>query len=85
MDCPLGFHGKAKGAAIAANCAAKQDAYWAMKDSLFENQRKLGASLYKELVQTHKLDLAQYEICLDDLAQGEQVDKDFLYGQTLRC
>lgn len=83
MDYPLGFHNKAKGAAIAANCAAEQDAYWVMKDSLFENQRKLGTPLYKELAQTHKLDLAKYETCLDDPDQGEQVDKDFLYGQNL--
>ncbi len=53
-----------------------------MKDSLFQNQRKLGVPLYKDLAQSHQLDLAKYEVCLNNPAEGEKVDKDLLYGQN---
>ena len=41
-DFPLEFHAHAKTAAIAADCARQQEAYWKMSDALFANQRRLG-------------------------------------------
>src|SRR5690606_19222030 len=46
-DFPLDFHAYAKGAAIAANCAGEQDAYWQMNHQLFSNQSELGDGLYQ--------------------------------------
>lgn len=40
-DFPLSFHARARPAAVAAKCAAKQGKYWEMYHKLFENQRKL--------------------------------------------
>ena len=35
-DLPLGFHQRAKSAAISAHCAGEQDKFWEMRDALFD-------------------------------------------------
>jgi len=80
MDFPLGFHSKAEGAAIAANCAGVQGKYWAMHDDLIYNSKRLGNKLYMELAQKNELDLDAYSSCLLDPKQKEGVAADFSYG-----
>jgi protein-disulfide isomerase len=83
MDYPLGFHGEAVSAALAANCAARQNAYWEMKDGLFENQRQLNQQLYGTLAQKYKLDINKFETCLKDPQEKSKIDRSLSLGQQL--
>jgi protein-disulfide isomerase len=82
-DYPLGFHGQAKGAAVAANCAGKQGKYWEMHEVLFENQRGLKDTLYIDTAQSLGLDATQFTKCLNNPANSKAVDADMAYGNTL--
>lgn len=82
-DYPLGFHTKAKEAAIAANCAADQGAYEKMRDGLYAGQSKLGPELYKQLAGDLKLDIGKFETCLALPANAQEVDDDMAYGETI--
>ncbi len=75
-DFPLGFHKQARDAAIAANCAGEQGAYWAMHHELFENQKKLGAALYEELAARLGLDRDTFERCMQEAARSVEIDRD---------
>ncbi len=80
-DFPLGFHAQAKKAAVAANCAGEQNAYWQMNDALFKNQNRLGPLLYKELAASLQLDGTKFDACLEDQAQLDEVIKDVADGK----
>ena len=92
---PLGFHPWAKPAAIAANCAAKQkeDAFWALHDGFFANQKTLNpgnlVSESKRYLKGADLDLATWEKCASDpasqayLAEARAVEKDMEFGKSL--
>jgi len=82
-DFPLAFHPQARGAAVAARCAGKQDAYWDMHHRLFAQPRRLGLELYQELAQTLKLNIATFLSCLQDPEQGKTIENDLTYGQSL--
>ena len=82
-DFPLGFHAKAKGAAIAANCAGKQDKYWEMNDQLFAKQKELGDDLYTTTAQALGLDMDKFGTCLREAEQGTEVTADFTAGQQI--
>lgn len=82
-DYPLGFHAKAFGAAVAARCAGEQNAYWDMKESLFENQRSLSDQLYIKLAKASKLDMKKFKTCLSSPEQKEKVEKSLREGQKL--
>lgn len=81
-DFPLGNHPQAVPAAIAANCAGKQGAYWRAQKRLFRNQRRLGESFYQSLA--GELDLAEperYKQCLGSEAERDRVRSDFETGR----
>ncbi|GJL58600.1 MAG: thioredoxin [Nitrospirales bacterium] len=82
-DFPLDFHAYAKGAAIAANCAGKQDAYWQMNHQLFSNQSELGDGLYQKLARSLGLNMDQFESCVISPEQAQKVDADVVYGQEI--
>jgi len=83
-DFPLmQIHPLARVASVAANCGGRQGKYWEMHHALFENQKRLGPELYKELAQNLSLDLAKFEACLQDPAEEQEVDKDLAYGQSV--
>jgi len=82
-DYPLGFHPEAVGAAIAANCAAEQDAYWPMRDDLFKNQRQLSPQLYSTLAKENNLNMPQFEACSTSAEQKAKIDESASYGQQL--
>ncbi len=79
----MGFHGEAKPAAIAANCAGEQGAYWNMHDRLFENQGKLNSKLYEQIATEFNLDLAQFKGCLKDPEQEKRVDSELALGERI--
>ena len=82
-DFPLDFHANAKGAAIAANCAGKQDAYWQMNDQLFTNQSELGEGLYQRAAQSLGLNMDQFNSCVSSPEQAQKVEADVAYGQEI--
>ncbi|WDE07243.1 DsbA family protein [Thalassomonas viridans] len=75
-DFPLDFHPQAQGAAVAANCALTQGAYWQMRDSLFSNIRDLSPERYQQLASELKLDLEQFKLCSSDKSHIEEVTED---------
>ena len=75
-DFPLSFHPQAEGAAIAAECAGEQDAYFAMHDLLFENQAALSEELYLALAEDLALDVDEFTTCLADPAIAAEVAAD---------
>ena len=70
------IHPEAKRAAIAANCAARQSAFWPMHHELFVNQSRLGDALYNELARQLELDEAAFETCLSDPNVADEIDLD---------
>ncbi len=82
-DFPLVLHEQARGAAIAAHCAGRQDAYWKMHDALFTQQQRLGPELYKELAVSLKLEPSAFASCLKDATAAAEVDGDLAYGQSV--
>jgi protein-disulfide isomerase len=82
-DFPLPMHAQAKPAALAAHCAARQDAFWPMHDALFENQQRLGPELFPELARRLGLDGDGFLACLSESAAQKEVEGDIAYGQGL--
>ena len=83
-DFPLiQIHPQAKAAAIAANCAARQGAYWEMHHQLFANQKQLGPELYEASAEELGLNQGVFQSCLADPAESKKVDEDGAYGQSL--
>jgi|TARA_R110000851_G_scaffold90253_8_gene197208 protein-disulfide isomerase len=82
-DFPLNFHPKAKGAAIAANCGFKQDAYWPMRGLLFNNMKQLNEALYQQTATDLSLDITQFTNCLADETIASKIEQDIAYGSSL--
>lgn len=82
-DFPLGFHSKAEGAAIAANCAGKQSQYWPMHDELVANSKSLSADLYDSLAAKLDLSMKDFSSCLADPEMKKTVDADLAYGTEI--
>lgn len=82
-DFPLGFHAKAESAARAANCAAEQDAYEAMRLRLFKENRRLGKGLYMRLARDLALDMDAFEACMRDESKMGKISDDIADGKRL--
>jgi protein-disulfide isomerase len=77
------IHPEAMPAAIAAECANKQNKYWQMHDALFENHKKLGEDLYQKLAQSLQLNINEFNKCRKDPSIQAQVSSEMDYGQSL--
>jgi protein-disulfide isomerase len=73
-------HPQAFQAAVATEAAAKQEAFWAMHDIIFENQASLEELPFVEFARTLGLDAERFEKDLDDPVLPEKVDADFASG-----
>jgi protein-disulfide isomerase len=82
-DYPLGFHNKARDAAIAANCAGEQGKYFGMHDALFANQNKLGRDFYISTGNLLALNPDQFIECLDNPDSVKAIDADIAYGNEI--
>lgn len=80
---PLAFHPEARPAAIAANCAARQDAFLPIYEELFANTRSLGPELYVQAAAGEQLDQDAFARCLNDRRAADEVDNELLYAQSL--
>jgi len=63
-DFPLGFHDRARPAAIAARCAKDQGKYWEMYEEMFKNQKNLGDADFKKYAKEIKLDAKKFDECV---------------------
>ena len=92
---PLNIHPWAMPAAIAAHCAAEQspDAFWALHDSYFKNQRDINPdnvlAKSKEFLTPTGIDLAKWSTCAENKdsdaykAAAAAINADMAFGQKL--
>lgn len=76
-------HPQARPAAEASECAAEQNKFWEFADGLFENQSKLGETLYKDLASQFGLDMNQFEYCVSSRKYKDKVEQDLQQGIAL--
>jgi len=83
-DFPLGFHNRAKPAAIAARCAKDQGKFWEMYEELFKNQKNLGDADLKKYASTIGLDAKKYDECVNNPAkQLEIIEANIRSGEKV--
>ncbi len=71
---PLGFHQRARPAALAASAAQRQGKFWEMHDLLFTNQKALDDGDLKRYAKELGLDMKRFEADLKDAKLGAFVD-----------
>jgi protein-disulfide isomerase len=74
----LGTFRNAQGAALAAECAADQDAFWSMHDVLYQRQREWTGALsprahFDGFARQLGLDLTRFGRCMDDNRHGARI------------
>jgi len=82
-DFPLAFHKQAKSASVAARCADKQDNFWGMHDTIFNNPRKLSNEFYTTAATKLKINTATFKECLKDSDVARAVEENIEYGNSL--
>lgn len=82
-DYPRGMEKQAVDAAIAANCAGEQGAYWKMQKTLYRHSPRINRAFYKLTAKEMGLNAQKYEACLSGDQQRNEVGRDFAYGRTL--
>jgi len=75
-DLPLAMHAQARPAAVAAHCAGDQEQFWAMHDTLFENNRQLQDENLKQYAQDIGLDTKRFQECLGSDRHDAMIDAD---------
>jgi protein-disulfide isomerase/uncharacterized membrane protein len=74
------MHPDACHAAVAAECARRQNRFWEYHDRLFENQRSLDRDSLFRFAREVGLDIPTFRTCLDDPAALERVSDDARAG-----
>lgn len=86
-DFPLGFHNRAKPAAVAAHCAADHGKYWQMYETLFKNQRKLSDEdllSYGTVIGLKDDEYKVFKKCFENpKAKLALIDKNFKSGEQV--
>ena len=83
-DFPLGFHKRARPAAVAARCAKQQGKYWEMYEELFKNQRSLEDEDLKKYAKNVGLNLDKFLKCFGNPEdQLKVIEKNFRSGEEL--
>lgn len=86
---PLGFHKWAEPAAIASECAFKQnnEAFWYLYDKLFENQRSINEGNIREKclqwAEEANLDKKKFTSCYDNKETLARVKQDAEEGKSI--
>jgi len=78
---PLGFHKRAKPAAVASYCAHKQDKFWDFHDAIFATPRALADDDLEGHAETLGLNLDDYRKCVSSKEASESVDADMAEGR----
>jgi protein-disulfide isomerase len=71
-------------AAIAAECADDQGAFWGFHDLLFENQRGFNQEMFTRFGEALALDIEQFTACQNDPAVRDEVIADYEEASRLR-
>ena len=77
------IHSQARLAAEASECVWEQkgnEGFWQFADGLFENQERLGKSLYQELAEKLGLNMDQFNDCLSSRKYKDKVEADYQEG-----
>jgi protein-disulfide isomerase len=74
------LHPDACRAAIAAECARRQNRFWEFHDRLFEHQQALDRDSMFRYARELELDIAAFRTCLDDPATRARVSDDVRAG-----
>lgn len=83
-DFPLtSIHPQAFPAALAAQCANEQGAFWAYHDLLFSQQLPLGDETYLAYAEQAGLDAAEFGACYEEQRYLAAVQADFDFATTL--
>ena len=78
------IHPHAYGAALAAECAAQQNAYWPMRDALFANPLRLAADDWGNIaVHAAVADTAALLQCVRSLGTSARVSADTIAGNAV--
>lgn len=77
------IHPYAKGAAISAVCAQRQNKFFEYSDILFQNQQYLRRLDLERYAEEMGLDMQAFKTCLDDPAVAMQVVQDRKQGEVL--
>lgn len=78
---PLSFHEKAMPAAIAAECANRQNKFWDLHDKIFANQGSLSEEQTAKFAGEVGLDVAKWTECLKDPTVKAFVSADMQQGE----
>ena len=84
-DFPLGFHNRARPAALAARCAMEQGKYWHMYEELFRNQRSLEDKDFKKYAKNINLNMEKFAKCYDQPSEANLaiIEKNYRSGEKL--
>ena len=74
-------HKWAKGAAIAAHCAAEQGEFWTYQDLLFGSQEELSSDRLAHLAKQLGLQIEPFSQCLQAGKFQSHIDKDIEQGR----
>lgn len=83
-DFPLtGLHPNAVSAAESAYCAGEQGNYWEYHDLLFTGQYELGMDGYQKYASTLKMDMNQFNDCLNNRRYQTTVQSNYSFAANL--
>jgi len=71
-------------AALAGRCAQAQGKFWEMSDFLYKNYNNLSQTLFDSLAKQLKLNLAQFQQCLQSQVSSALVDDNLKEANALR-
>src|SRR3989338_9559269 len=77
------IHPEARPAAEAAECVWKQkgdEGFWAFADKVFEEQDRIGSTLYLGVVESLGMDIAKYDTCVSQRTYEDKVEQDYQQG-----
>ncbi len=77
------IHPEATPAAEASECAGEQGKFWEFADDLFDNQSRLGLTLYTELAENSGLDMDQFNECVSSRKYQDKVNSDLAEGTSI--
>jgi protein-disulfide isomerase len=83
-DFPLSRHPRSRPAAAAAACADRQDRFFDMHETLFNNQGRFSDQQLRGFAAELDLDLETYDACIQDPAVYAQIDQDLAAARQAR-
>lgn len=70
-------------AALAANCANEQGAFWDFHDALFSGRETIGPTAYSKYAQELGLDVQSFQDCVESERYAEEVTADARFAASL--